>query len=94
MYPQGDKLVCRQCGFTRELVGDQVVHSNPASHLDRTIAVHEEGQRAGLPTIDVVCSECGNKTAYWWMRQLRSADESEVRFFRCTECGLTWREYD
>ncbi|HID27364.1 MAG TPA: transcription factor S, partial [Methanosarcinales archaeon] len=26
--------------------------------------------------------------------QLRSADESETRFFRCTECGKTWREYD
>ncbi|MHC1565666.1 MAG: transcription factor S, partial [Candidatus Syntropharchaeales archaeon] len=25
---------------------------------------------------------------------LRAADESEVRFFRCTECGATWREYD
>ncbi|MRR35944.1 transcription factor S, partial [bacterium] len=32
--------------------------------------------------------------AYWWLRQLRSADESEVRFFRCTKCSRTWREYD
>ncbi|HPZ32921.1 MAG TPA: transcription factor S, partial [Methanoculleus sp.] len=23
-----------------------------------------------------------------------AADESEVRFFRCTACGKTWREYD
>ncbi|MCK5109548.1 MAG: transcription factor S, partial [Methanosarcinales archaeon] len=40
------------------------------------------------------CEECGNTTAYWWLRQLRSADESETRFFRCTKCGRTWREYD
>jgi DNA-directed RNA polymerase subunit M len=25
---------------------------------------------------------------------LRAADESEVRFFRCTECSHTWRQYD
>jgi DNA-directed RNA polymerase subunit M len=28
------------------------------------------------------------------LRQLRAADESEVRFFRCTECKHTWRQYD
>ncbi|MDD5025512.1 MAG: transcription factor S, partial [Methanoregula sp.] len=25
---------------------------------------------------------------------LRAADESEVRFFRCTKCDHTWRQYD
>ncbi|MCK4973458.1 MAG: transcription factor S, partial [Candidatus Heimdallarchaeota archaeon] len=29
-----------------------------------------------------------------WMVQTRSADESPTRFFRCTACGETWREYD
>jgi len=47
-----------------------------------------------LPTTNVVCPACGNREAYWWLRQLRAADESEVRFFRCTKCGKTWREYD
>ena len=40
------------------------------------------------------CPECGYELAEWWLRQLRSADESEVRFFRCVKCGKTWREYD
>lgn len=47
-----------------------------------------------LPTTKIKCPECGNNIAEWWMRQLRSADESEVRFFRCTKCKHTWREYD
>ncbi|MEM3391702.1 MAG: zinc ribbon domain-containing protein [Archaeoglobaceae archaeon] len=53
-----------------------------------------EGERVQtLPTTKAICPACGNNKAYWWMRQLRAADESEVRFFRCTKCGKTWREY-
>lgn len=46
------------------------------------------------PTIQITCPQCGHNLAEWWLRQLRSADESEVRFFRCTKCHHTWREYD
>ncbi|MCW3991867.1 MAG: hypothetical protein NWE79_04105 [Candidatus Bathyarchaeota archaeon] len=27
------------------------------------------------------------------MVQTRSADESPAQFYRCIECGHTWREY-
>jgi DNA-directed RNA polymerase subunit M len=47
-----------------------------------------------MPTIAIKCPKCENNLAIWWLRQLRAADESEVRFFRCTECGHTWRQYD
>ena len=46
------------------------------------------------PTAEVTCPRCGNDTAYWHLEQTRSADESETRFFECTECGYRWREYD
>ncbi|MDP6459515.1 MAG: transcription factor S, partial [Candidatus Hydrothermarchaeota archaeon] len=29
----------------------------------------------------------------WWLLQTRKADESETRFYRCTKCKFTWREY-
>ena len=54
----------------------------------------EENFDQGLPTTAARCPECGNNLDYWWLRQLRSADESETRFFKCTKCGATWREYD
>ncbi|PIO07920.1 transcription factor S, partial [Candidatus Pacearchaeota archaeon CG10_big_fil_rev_8_21_14_0_10_35_219] len=31
--------------------------------------------------------------AYFWTMQTRAADESETKFYRCTKCDHTWREY-
>jgi DNA-directed RNA polymerase subunit M len=52
------------------------------------------GGDAGLPTTDATCPECGNDRAYWYMQQIRAADESETRFFVCTDCEHKWREDD
>jgi DNA-directed RNA polymerase subunit M len=51
-------------------------------------------QDRGLPTTEVHCHECGNDRAFYYMQQIRSADESETRFFICTECEHRWREDD
>ena len=40
-----------------------------------------------------ICEKCGNKAAYYWTQQTRGADEPETRFFKCTKCEYTWREY-
>lgn len=63
--------------------------------LEREVTiVDSDKDMTTLPTTSVKCPDCGHGTAEWWLRQLRSADESEVRFFRCTKCKHTWREYD
>jgi DNA-directed RNA polymerase subunit M len=46
------------------------------------------------PTTRQRCPECDNERAYYEMKQIRAADESETRFFTCTECGHKWREDD
>ena len=46
------------------------------------------------PTKEVECPECGPSKATWQMKQIRSADESETRFFQCVNCQTTWREDD
>lgn len=46
------------------------------------------------PTTAATCPKCGHDRAFWEMKQIRAADESETRFFTCTECGHKWREDD
>lgn len=93
MIYQGDNAVCRKCGYEKE-VSDDVNLVTVARRRQEEIPVIEGENVKTLPTTNVVCPNCGNREAYWWLRQLRAADESEVRFFRCTKCGKTWREYD
>jgi DNA-directed RNA polymerase subunit M len=57
------------------------------------IEASTEGSQ-GLPETDADCPECDNDRAYWYMQQIRAADESETRFFVCTNCEHKWREDD
>jgi DNA-directed RNA polymerase subunit M len=45
------------------------------------------------PKVKIICEKCGNNAAYFWTQQTRAADEPETRFFKCTKCKHTWREY-
>ncbi|MBU1252192.1 MAG: transcription factor S [Nanoarchaeota archaeon] len=40
------------------------------------------------------CVKCSNKKAYFWTMQTRAADETETKFFKCTKCAHTWRDYN
>lgn len=40
------------------------------------------------------CPKCGNKEAWYEIRQTRAADEPPTRFLQCTKCKHNWREYD
>jgi len=90
MIPVNNVFKCRKCGFEIEIKKSIV---STTKRKEREVTVLEE-REMGLPTTRAICEDCGNDTAYWWLRQLRAADESEVRFFRCTKCGNTWREYN
>lgn len=43
---------------------------------------------------DALCPKCANTRAYFFMVQLRSADEPMTTFFKCTkpECQARWKE--
>lgn len=89
MLPSDDMLKCRKCGCVK-IREERFISKERRQEREMTVLEEEE---VGLSTTSVRCPECGNDTAYWWFLQLRSADESEVRFFRCTKCKKTWREY-
>jgi len=93
MMPAGGEYKCKKCGCTA--AAEQSSNSVFKSEIhEREVVVLEGDIEEGLPKTDVMCPECKNREAYWWLRQLRSADESETRFFKCTKCAFTWREYD
>lgn len=90
MVPSEGEMRCRSCGYSSEKSGEM---KSVSRREEREVAFIEEDVNT-LPTMAVECDDCGHDTAGWWLVQLRSADESETRFFRCLKCGNTWREYD
>lgn len=46
-----------------------------------------------MPIVSEKCKKCGNEKSYFWTVQTRSGDEAETKFFKCTKCDHTWREY-
>jgi DNA-directed RNA polymerase subunit M len=91
----GGQLKCRKCGYIRKIDGNDIMKKErKRTENEITIVDDEDDKINTMPTIQIKCPKCENNLAIWWLRQLRAADESEVRFFRCTECGHTWRQYD
>ncbi|MFB6110928.1 MAG: RPA12/RPB9/RPC11 RNA polymerase family protein [Halobacteriaceae archaeon] len=56
--------------------------------------IESTGGTDTLPETDETCPNCGHDRAYWYIQQIRAADESETRFYICTECEHKWREDD
>ncbi|MBS3087708.1 transcription factor S [Candidatus Pacearchaeota archaeon] len=46
------------------------------------------------PVTDWDCHACGSKKAEFWIRQMRSGDEPESKFYKCVKCGKTVRVDD
>ncbi|MCS7385693.1 MAG: transcription factor S [archaeon GB-1867-005] len=91
------ELYCSRCNYSEPVEKDSTYKIvKEIKHApDRGIIVVDESKLPKvLPTTRVECPRCGHNEAYWWMVQTRRADESPTRFFRCTRCGYTWREYD
>ena len=59
----------------------------------KEIGIVSSSDTETLPIIIEICKKCGNGKAYFWTVQTRAGDEAETKFFRCTKCDFTWREY-
>jgi DNA-directed RNA polymerase subunit M len=84
------KILSCSCGYSREMdikVPEikEVVKEGKKIEVVENIETH--------PKIKIKCEKCGNVVAYYWTQQTRGADEPETRFFKCTKCNYTWREY-
>ncbi|GAB4308938.1 MAG: transcription factor S [Promethearchaeota archaeon] len=91
-------LVCRCCGFEREVTGNEdreaYVHSEKIEHHPRerleAKLMNEEYYDRLVPYSAVDnfrCPRCGFDRAYLQSRQTRSADEGMTHFIICGKCG-------
>ncbi|BCU67190.1 transcription factor S [Sulfolobales archaeon HS-7] len=88
------KLVCSKCGYEEESA-EKTTLKTTVKHTvhDKTLVIEEETASAQRIK-GVVCPNCKNDEAYFWMLQTRSADEPATRFYRCVKCNKVWREYE
>ena len=94
MMQADDELwVCQSCGNKQPKDPDASFVVTEGQEASEIIDVTDAEDR-GLPTTDARCPECENDRAYYYMQQIRAADESETRFFVCTDCEHKWREDD
>jgi DNA-directed RNA polymerase subunit M len=89
------KYRCRKCGFISR--GKRVFSTSISEKLkteDEKIPVlTEKDTLEQYPKTKIICPECENNEAFWFMQQTRSGDEPPTRFYCCTKCGHKWREY-
>lgn len=82
---------CMRCGYTAK--GKVRIEANEKMQEKQEVGVIKDKDADVFPVINAVCPTCGNREAYFWTAQTRAGDEAETRFFRCTKCNHTWREY-
>ena len=92
-------LVCTKCESTSTAkVKPKDFKIGVSSHKKEediiVVDKKQESKMISYPKTKNTCPKCKNKEAYWWMQQTRAADEAPTRFYKCTKCGHTWREYE
>lgn len=93
------KFCSKECGeegrrkwgnkYSREM---RVVASEKIKEVKEIVVV--KGKEINTdPVIVETCKKCGHGEAYFWTIQTRAGDEAETKFFKCTKCEHTWRDY-
>lgn len=85
------KAACAKCGFKPK--GNVKIESSEKVEKTNKVAVINEKDSSVYPVVQMKCPECKNATSYFWTMQTRAADESETKFYKCTKCEHTWRQY-
>ena len=84
------KVIACSCGYV-DKKGEAELLVEKVRGAEEIKVISEETET--LPTAKARCSECGHGEAYFWLQQTRAGDEPETRFFKCTKCKYTWRDY-
>lgn len=88
---EGDKAACAKCGHKAKK--RIKIEASEKIGAKESIPVVKEKEANVYPIVDMLCPKCKNKKAYFWTIQTRAGDESETKFYKCTDCEHTWRKY-
>ena len=91
LVEKNKRYKCARCNYTAK--GKVKIQASEKVEKKEKVGVIKDKDTDVFPTTSVTCPKCGHGEAYFWSAQTRAADEAETRFFRCTKCKHTWREY-
>ena len=91
LIQKGKKIRCQRCNYSTK--GKVKIKTSEKIEEKKEVSVISNKDLQVLPIITEKCKKCDNSKAYFWTVQTRSGDEAETKFFKCTKCGFTWREY-
>ncbi|MFA4953659.1 MAG: transcription factor S [Candidatus Pacearchaeota archaeon] len=82
---------CPRCSYTAK--NKTKIKTSEKVEEKKPIAVIKGKEDEVDPIVNEKCKNCGHNQAYFWTVQTRASDESETKFFKCTKCGETRRDY-
>ena len=85
------KMGCPRCGYSSK--SKMKIKTSEKMNEKKEVAVIKDKDVEVYPIVDAECKKCGHNKAYFWTLQTRATDEAETKFFKCTKCNFTWREY-
>ena len=85
------KAICAKCRFRPR--GKVKIQASEKIERKGNVLIIKENDLSTYPVVEIRCPSCMHKKAYFWTLQTRAADESETKFYKCTKCEHTWREY-
>ena len=93
MVMSKEKGVCPSCGYEEKRTAAKAAGKIITKSTKKEVIMIREEKNTEPLDSDAVCPKCKNTGAYYLLKQTRSADEPETKFYTCASCGHRWREY-
>jgi len=88
------RFCCPQCQYVEgDLLPQKPEVTSITNVYGSVVVVDKDLDLRTTSTERAECPKCHHTLAYVWQVQTRAADEGATQFYRCTQCGFTWRLY-
>jgi DNA-directed RNA polymerase subunit M len=83
-----DNMLSCSCGYKKE---GNIKFIEKIKKPKEIEILDEATEHIGDSELPIVCWNCKNVGVYFWMVQMRRADEPPTRFYKCKKCKKVWR---